>query len=587
VLRLRNVRRMVADSAKFALRCARAGKDFTSSTKLHELIRAFIDWRGELSTRATWSGFVWIALLLLFKYVGRIDSVRVRGVRVLRFFKITGPILVCIIAIVTTKLAALYLSPGCTYYDPVTNAANVHVAAAVAVPSAWNLSYAPRTTTDALGHLKTYTPGRDNPGCVPLPKAAAPAPFLLPPGGAANATAPLWGSPANPWPRDRGLAVTGTFGGPPSVRLPNLSLISGELLTGAIIITLVASLESIAIAKALASKHRQPDLDPNKEYVALGLANFFGAFTGAYPVSGSFSRSALNDEVGATSPVAVLVVALLVGVTLKLASALPLFFYLPQNALSAIVIVALSNLVDVQHFAWLLTYDRKDAALWLLAFLGVLFTGVEIGILVAVIASLALVVLETLFAPAPQLGLVPGATRRAFRSLNQYPDARTIPGVVIQRVEAPIIFFNAPAVCAQLRAIVYGSDAAREKLGRHGADHDDAGAAARSRVRAVVVDFSNVPYVDSAFLEGFSDLIEQYKRAEVLLAFANPNSTVLYKLSVTHLLASLNSQFGEQREWVFLTVSDAVDAVTRYEPPMKAVKYAHDDDDGEGYCASV
>ncbi len=70
------------------------GKDFTSSTKLHELIRSFIAWRGELSTRAAWSGFVWIALLLLFKYTGRVDSVRIRGRRVLRFFKITGPILV-------------------------------------------------------------------------------------------------------------------------------------------------------------------------------------------------------------------------------------------------------------------------------------------------------------------------------------------------------------------------------------------------------------------------------------------------------------------------------------------------------------
>jgi MFS superfamily sulfate permease-like transporter len=479
---------------------------------------------------------------------------------------------VCIIAIVITKLAELYLSPGCIYYDPVTNAANVYVGAAVGVPSAWNLSHTPRTTTDALGHLKTYTPGRDNPGCVPLPKAAAPAPFLLPAGAPANATAPLWGSPAHPWPRDRGLAITGTFGGPPSVRLPNLSLLDGELLAGAIIITLVASLESIAIAKALASRHRQPDLDANKEYVALGLANFFGAFTGAYPAGGSFSRSALNDEVGATSPVAVLVVALLVGVTLKAASVLPMFYYLPQNALSAVVIVALTNLVDAQHFVWLLTYDRKDAALWLIAFLGVLFLGVEIGILVAVIASLALVVMETLFAPAPQLGLVPGATRRTFRSLQQYPDACTIPGIVIQRVEAPIIFFNAPAVCARLRAIVYGSDAAHDSRKRDGAS---------SGVRAVIVDFSNVPYVDSAFLDGFGDLIEQYKRAEVLLAFCNTNSTVLYKLTHTHLLSQLNSQFGEQRDWVFLTVSDAVDVVSRYEPPTKAVKYAHDVDDDE------
>jgi hypothetical protein len=52
------------------------GKDFTSSTKLHELIRSYIDWRGELNTRAAWSGWLWIVLLLIFKYVGRVDKVR-------------------------------------------------------------------------------------------------------------------------------------------------------------------------------------------------------------------------------------------------------------------------------------------------------------------------------------------------------------------------------------------------------------------------------------------------------------------------------------------------------------------------------
>jgi MFS superfamily sulfate permease-like transporter len=123
-------------------------------------------------------------------------------------------------------------------------------------------------------------------------KGAAATSFL------ADAVTP-WGTVANPWPRDCALAITGTFGEPPSGRKPHFSLVSGELLTGAIIITLVASLESIAIAKALVSKHRQPNFNPSQEYVALGIANFFGAFTGAYPISGSFSRSMLNDEVGA------------------------------------------------------------------------------------------------------------------------------------------------------------------------------------------------------------------------------------------------------------------------------------------------
>jgi MFS superfamily sulfate permease-like transporter len=186
------------------------------------------------------------------------------------------------------------------------------------------------------------------------------------------------------------------------------------------------------------------------------------------------------------------------------------------------------------------------------------------AVLIAVVVSLALVVLETVLAPTPELGLVPGNTKRAFRSIQQYPEAETIPGVVIMRVEAPLIFFNAPSVCAQLRAIVYGSGYT-PAVKNNGAS-----------TRAVVLDLSNVPYIDSAAIEGFSDLIDQYKRAEVLLVFANPNSNVLHRLYITPLRDAINSQFGEQRDWFFLTVSDAVDAVKRYEPPMKPLKVMPD-----------
>ena len=519
------------------------GKDFTTGTTINVLIKSYIDHNGDLNYTTIWSGWLWIALLLLFKNLSRVTCVRIRGYPVLKFLKISGPVIVCITAIVSTKLAELHLSPGCTGYDQVKNVANVYVASSSA--DVWNISYTAITTTNFLGELVTYTPPRDNPHCVPMPKS-----------NVAGAVVPY------PWPRQRGIAITGPFGQPPSGGTPKYSLVSGELLTGAIVITLVASLESVAIAKALASKHKQPDLNPSAEYIALGIANFVGSFTHTFPISGSFSRSALNDEVGASSPIAVLVVAVLVGIVLKIASVAPIFFYLPQNVLSAIVVVALINLLDFDHLAWLMQYDRKDALLWLTAFIAVLFQGVEIGILIAVVVSLGLVVLETLLAPVPQLGLVPGQrTRRAFRSMSQYSEASPVPGVMVFRVESPIIFANAGNIASMLRALVFGSDAASAEAN-----------AAVAATRAVVVDFSNVSYGDSAFVESFRDLIDSYKAAEVLLVFVNPNSTVLYKMELTGLLQQLNSQFGVEASWLFLTVSDAVDAVKSFEPPIKPRK---------------
>jgi MFS superfamily sulfate permease-like transporter len=173
--------------------------------------------------------------------------------------------------------------------------------------------------------------------------------------------------------------------------------------------------------------------------------------------------------------------------------------------------------------------------------------------------------METLFAPTPQLGLVPGNSRRAYRSVQQYKDAITHPGVHILRIEAPIMYFNAPSVANKLRGLLYGPP----------------GASASADVRAVVLDLSNVPYVDSAFVEAFDDLLGQYTAKEVLLVLANPNTNILHKLEITGLRAKLNAQVGdgEDSDWIFLTVSDAVDAVLRHERPLKPLKLRKDDVD--------
>jgi MFS superfamily sulfate permease-like transporter len=87
-----------------------------------------------------------------------------------------------------------------------------------------------------------------------------------------------------------------------------------------------------------------------------------------------------------------------------------------------------------------------------------------------------------------------------------------------------------------------------------------------------LVDFSNVSYVDSAFIEMFDDLLSSFDTAEVLLAVVNPNTNVLHKLTITPLLGRLNNQFGVEHNWVFLTISDAMEAVRSFEPPTKVVK---------------
>ena len=158
-----------------------------------------------------------------------------------------------------------------------------------------------------------------------------------------------------------------------------LSSVGSRLLQGATVVAFVSALETIAIGRSLAVKNNQkiPKHEANQEWVALGCMNMFGSFASAYPVAGSFSRSGLNAECEATSPVAVLTVAVFLAIILKWA--LRLFQYLPKCALSAIVVVALLNLADPEEMKWLWKHDRKDLLLWMSCFLCVLFTGVEVG----------------------------------------------------------------------------------------------------------------------------------------------------------------------------------------------------------------
>ena len=143
----------------------------------------------------------------------------------------------------------------------------------------------------------------------------------------------------------------------------------------------IGFMESIAIAKSLAAKHKY-EVDPGQELIALGVANVLGSLTSAYPVTGSFSRSAVNNQVGAQSQLAGLLTGLLLLLTLWLLT--PLFYFLPKYALAAIVIASVTNLVDYNEAIHLWRVKKQDCLLWVVAFLGTLFLGVQLGLLVSV-----------------------------------------------------------------------------------------------------------------------------------------------------------------------------------------------------------
>ena len=118
------------------------------------------------------------------------------------------------------------------------------------------------------------------------------------------------------------------------------------------------------------AKNKDYELIPNQELKAIGLANFIGSFFQAFPTAGSFSRTAVNDELGAKSGIAALVAASIVLLTLLFLT--PLFYYLPRAILAAIIIAAVVRLIDIKEAMFLWKSDRTDFYMLLITFLATL-----------------------------------------------------------------------------------------------------------------------------------------------------------------------------------------------------------------------
>ena len=238
---------------------------------------------------------------------------------------------------------------------------------------------------------------------------------------------------------DHHVSVVGEIPGRlPSFRVPTTGLDRlGDMLPTALAITMLGFVESIAIAKVFAQRHGYR-IKPNRELVALGACTVAAGLTHAYPVSGSFSRTAVNAASGARTQLAGIISAAVVALTLLVLT--PLFRPLPQAILAAVVVMAVAGLVDVAEARRLWTVKRSDFWLLALAFAGTLAFGVELGLGISVVASLAVVLRQTTRPHIAVLGRIPGTTE--FRNVERSPSAVTTDGVVVVRVDAPLYFAN-------------------------------------------------------------------------------------------------------------------------------------------------
>lgn len=221
-----------------------------------------------------------------------------------------------------------------------------------------------------------------------------------------------------------------------------------QLMPTALTISFVGFMESIAVAKSLASKRRQI-INANQELIGLGLANLGAAFTGGYPVTGGFSRSVINFQAGANTGLASIITALIVLLVALLLT--PLFYFLPQTVLASIILVAVFGLVDIDTPKRMWRYNKVDAASLIVTFSAVLSLGIETGIVVGILTSLGLYLWRT---SRPHLAIVGRVgNSEHFRNVLRHR-VTTYPHLLIIRIDESLYFANMQYLEEQIREAV-------------------------------------------------------------------------------------------------------------------------------------
>lgn len=329
--------------------------------------------------------------------------------------------------------------------------------------------------------------------------------------------------------------------GLPVFALPPLApALLQALLPAALLITFVGYLESVSVAKALASKRRQK-IDADQELVGLGAANLAASLSGGYPVAGGFGRSMVNFSAGARTPMASILTAAMV--LLAVLFLTPLLHDLPKAVLAAIIVSAVANLIDVASLRQAWAYNKADAAAMLATFASVLALGVEQGILVGIAVALALHLWRTSRPHIAVVGRV-GASEH-FRNVLRH-EVATEPSVALVRVDESLFFTNAK----YLEDFVLG----------HIADHQD--------VRHLVLICSAVNQIDSSALETLETLIDELCDAGVTLHLAEVKGPVMDRLQRSDFLAHLEpGQVFLSTHEAAATLAPATEGHIALEPP--------------------
>lgn len=330
---------------------------------------------------------------------------------------------------------------------------------------------------------------------------------------------------------DYGVKIVGEVpSGLPSLSSPSFDpSVWKSLISVALTIALVGFMESFAVAKAIQAKHKNYQVDANQELLALGVANLGASFFQGYPITGGFSRTAVNDQAGAKTGMASIFSAILIVLTLLFLT--PLFYYLPNAVLAAVVIVAVLGLIDYKEAIHLWKEDRSDFWMLLATFIITLTMGIETGIGIGVILSLGMVVYRSTRPHMAVLARVPGT--EFYRNIERFNNLEQREDLLILRMDGPLYFAN----------LNYFKDNLTRLMNERG-----------DKLKALLINAESISHVDSSAVHALKDWMKELQAQGIKVYFAGLIGPVRDVFSKTGLVELI----GENH--LFMSNQQAVDA---------------------------
>ena len=328
---------------------------------------------------------------------------------------------------------------------------------------------------------------------------------------------------------DQGIMLIGSVPrGLPEFQIPSLSIQDiSRMFPPALTICLISFIESLAIGRVLQKKSRSSKIIPNQELIALGISKVGGSFFQAFPTTGSFTRSAINQQSGARSGLSSIVAALFLGLTLLFFT--PFFEDLPLSVLAAIILVSVVGLIDWSEAIVLWRSDRTDFWILLATFLSTLLFGVQLGVTTGFALSIALMVYRNARPHVAILGRIPNTPH--YRNLERFEVALQESDMLILRFDAQIYFGNG----------AYFEDFIQGKVLEY-----------KGELKLLILDASNIHDLDSSGVGALKDTLQWLEEYQVTCFISNAIGPVRDVLSRHGVIDQLGA------DSFFLSIADAV-----------------------------